>query len=285
MNQQAERSGAPPRSKGDAFTLSGGPTQPVPGRLGCRLARGERNRRSKRMAENYPDLLQAKIGYQFRNLTFLLEALTHTSFAQESPDRPRDNEQMEFLGDAVLTFVVSIMLADAFPDWEEGKLTRARAHLVAAPHLHSVASRLNLGQHLRLGRGEEKTGGRDKPALLVNAVEALVAALYRDGGIEAARDFIARFVVPEDLRSVSSALFSIDYKSALQEHLQAEKFPPAEYRVVEEAGPEHQKTFTVEALAGDNLSARGRGGSKKAAEQEAARLILNNLGRKTDTHG
>jgi len=129
------------------------------------------------MAENHPDGIQSTIGYQFRNLSFLLEALTHSSFAQESPDRPRDNEQMEFLGDAVLTYVVSVMLADAFPDWQEGKLTRARAHLVAAPHLFEVATRLNLGQYLRLGRGEEKTGGREKPALLVNALEALVAAL------------------------------------------------------------------------------------------------------------
>jgi ribonuclease-3 len=237
------------------------------------------------MAENNPDRFQSAIGYQFRNLQFQLEALTHSSFAQESADRPRDNEQMEFLGDAVLTFVVSVILADAFPDWEEGKLTRARSRLVAAPHLYDVASRLDLGQHLRLGRGEEKTGGREKPALLVNALEAVVAALYRDGGIEAARDFIARFIVPPDLGAVADELFTIDYKSALQEHLQAERTPPAEYRVVEESGPEHQKTFTVEVRAGDNLIARGRGASKKAAEQEAARLILEKLGRKTETHG
>jgi ribonuclease-3 len=237
------------------------------------------------MAETHPDLFQAAVGYQFRNLQFLLEALTHSSYAQESADRPRDNEQMEFLGDAVLSFVVSVMLVDAFPDWEEGKLTRARAHLVAAPHLYTVASGLNLGQYLRLGRGEEKTRGRDKPALLVNALEAVVAALYRDGGIDAARDFIASFIVPQDLAAAATELFSIDYKSTLQELLQAERTPPADYRVVEESGPEHQKTFTVEAQAGDNLIARGRGGNKKAAEQEAARLILEKLGKKTETNG
>jgi ribonuclease-3 len=192
---------------------------------------------------------------------------------------------MEFLGDAVLSFVVSVMLVDAFPGWEEGNLTRARAHLVAAPHLYNVANSLNLGQYLRLGRGEEKTRGRDKPALLVNALEAVVAALYRDGGIDAARDFIATFIVPQDLAGAASELFSIDYKSTLQELLQAERSAPAEYRVVEESGPEHQKTFTVEALAGDNLIARGRGGNKKAAEQEAARMILEKLGKKTETHG
>jgi ribonuclease-3 len=148
-----------------------------------------------------------------------------------------------------------------------------------------VARSLNLGQHLRLGRGEEKTGGREKPALLVNALEAVVAALYRDGGIEAARDFIAAFILPQNLGAAADELFSIDYKSALQEHLQAERTSPAEYRVVEESGPEHQKTFTVEALAGDNLIARGRGASKKTAEQEAARLILEKLGGKSETHG
>ncbi len=237
------------------------------------------------MTEYSPEQLQSTLGYQFRDLQFLLEALTHSSFARDAADQPRDNEQMEFLGDAVLTFIVSVLLADAFPDWEEGKLTRARSRLVAEPNLYAVASRLSLGQYLRLGRGKEKTGGREKPALLANALEALVAALYRDGGIEAARDFIARFIVPQDLMAAAGDLFSIDYKSALQEHLQAERTSPAEYRVVEESGPEHQKTFTVEALAGDNLIARGRGGSKKAAEQEAARLILDKLGRKTESHG
>jgi len=237
------------------------------------------------MTDNNPDRFQTEVGYQFRNPRFLQEALTHSSYAQESADRPRDNEQMEFLGDAVLTFVVSTILADAFPDWEEGKLTRARSRLVAAPHLHTVASRLDLGQHLRLGRGEEKTGGREKPALLVHALEAVVAAFYRDGGIETARDFIARFIVPADLGAVAAELFTIDYKSSLQEHLQADRTGPAEYRVVEESGPEHQKTFTVEARAGDNLIARGRGGSKKVAEQEAARAILEKLGGKTETHG
>lgn len=228
---------------------------------------------------------QILLGHQFQDPQFLLEALTHSSFAQESPDRPRDNEQMEFLGDAVLNFIVSVILADAFPDWEEGKLTRARSHLVAAPHLHRVANRLGLGEQLRLGRGEEKTGGRTKPALLVNALEALVAALYRDGGVEAARAFIERFIMPEEQEVPAQELFRIDYKSALQERLQADRRPPAEYRVVEESGPEHQKIFTVEVIAGDHRAARGRGGSKKAAEQEAARSIMAEMDGESRTHG
>jgi ribonuclease-3 len=237
------------------------------------------------MTENSLDQFQASVGYRFHNPHFLLEALTHASFAQESAQRPRDNEQLEFLGDAVLTFVVSVILAEAFPDWEEGQLTRARSRLVAAPHLHAVASHLGLGEYLRLGRGEEKTGGRNKPALLVNALEAVVAALYRDGGIQAARQFIERSIVPDDLEACADDLFSIDYKSALQEYLQAGRMPPADYRVVEESGPEHQKTFTVEVVAGDNRIARGRGGSKKAAEQQAARNILEELGKKTVPNG
>jgi len=228
---------------------------------------------------------QILLGHQFQDPQFLLEALTHSSFAQESPDRPRDNEQMEFLGDAVLNFIVSVILADAFPDWEEGKLTRARSHLVAAPHLHRVANRLGLGEQLRLGRGEEKTGGRTKPALLVNALEALVAALYRDGGVDAARAFIERFIMPEEQEVPAQELFRIDYKSALQERLQADRRPPAEYRVVEESGPEHQKIFTVEVIAGDHRAARGRGGSKKAAEQEAARSIMAEMDGESRTHG
>ena len=237
------------------------------------------------MAGNSLDQFQDCIGYRFRDPQLLLEAFTHSSYAQEASEHTRDNEQLEFLGDAVLNFIVSVLLADAFPEWEEGKLTRARSRLVAAAHLGTVGARLGLGDYLRLGRGEEKTGGRTKAALLVNALEALVAALYRDGGPDAARQFIERFILPPDLTATGDELFSIDYKSALQEHLQAGRQPPAEYRVVEETGPEHQKTFTVEVIAGENLVARGRGGSKKAAEQEAARIVLERVGKRADVNG
>jgi ribonuclease-3 len=225
--------------------------------------------------------LQVRIGYRFEDPQLLLEALTHSSFAQETPSDQRDNEQLEFLGDAVLNFIVSVRLADSFPDLEEGKLSRARARLVAAEHLAQVAGRLQLGEYLRLGRGEEKTGGRAKSNLQVNALEALIAALYRDGGLEAARSFVERFVLPDDLPSQADELFSIDFKSALQEYLQAMKASPAEYRVVAESGPEHQKTFTVEATVNEGRAARGSGGSKKAAEQQAARVLLERLGRES----
>jgi len=233
------------------------------------------------MAGDPLDQFQSLIGYRFRNHQLLLEALTHSSHAREATTRSRDNEQLEFLGDAILNFLVSVRLADAFPQCEEGKLSRARASLVAASHLVEVAGQLNLGEVLRLGRGEEKTGGRHKAALLSDALEALVAALYRDGGLEAAEQFVKRFVLPEDLSASADALFSVDYKSALQEYLQAEGLALGEYRVVEETGPEHEKTFTVELLAGEDLIARGQGASKKVAEQQAAKQILARLGKAT----
>ena len=229
------------------------------------------------MSENPLHRLQDLIGYRFQNPQLLLEALTHSSYAQESPGNGRDNEQLEFLGDAVLNFLVSVALVNAFPEWEEGKLTRARSRLVAAAHLGQVGTRLDLGSYLRLGRGEEKTGGRNKAALFVNALEALVAALFRDGGLAIAEGFVARFILPADLPACGEELFSVDYKSALQEYLQAGRRSNADYQVVEETGPEHQKTFTVEVVAGGDVVARGRGTSKKAAEQEAARIVLERL--------
>jgi len=231
------------------------------------------------MAKASPDLLQEHIGYEFRNSEWLLEALTHSSYAREVSSASRDNEQLEFLGDAVLNFLVSVRLADAFPGYPEGKLSRARARLVAAEHLGRVALQLELGNYLRLGRGEEKTGGRAKLSLMANALEALVAAIYRDGGLRAARRFVQRFILPDDLESVAPNLFSIDYKSALQEQLQAGHVGAATYRVLSEVGPEHRKIFTVEAAAAGHGTACGSGNSKKTAEQQAARALLEQLRR------
>jgi len=237
------------------------------------------------MAGPFLEKLQDLIGYRFREPRLLLEALTHSSFVQEQSGESPDNEQMEFLGDAILNFLVSVRLTETFPDYEEGKLSRARASLVAAPHLSEVAARLELGDYLRLGRGEEKTGGRSKSALRVNALEAVVAALYRDGGLEAARHFVDRFILSPDLVARAERLVSIDYKSALQELMQAERLGPAEYRVVDEMGPEHQKIFTVEVSAGDNWVARGCGASKKAAEQQSAQALLELLNKKMALNG
>ncbi len=223
--------------------------------------------------------LQEQIHYQFRSRQLLIEALTHSSFAREASGRTRDNERMEFLGDAVLNFVVSVRLADTFPEYKEGALSRTRARLVAADHLAQTSALLGLGKHLRLGRGEKKTGGHTKAAILADALEALLAALYRDGGLAAAEAFIDEFVLPKDLRVRAGELLLVDYKSALQEYLQSGRLRLARYRVVAEEGPEHQKTFTVEVVAGENWGACGSGASKKAAEQHAARNLLEALGR------
>ena len=242
---------------------SGRSRQAVIRRMPARLVDSEG--RVAPMAGPLIDHLQEVIGYRFKKSELLLEALTHSSYVQEDSRKCRDNERMEFLGDAVLNFLVSARLVAAFPEYAEGKLSRARARLVTASHLSQVAERLQLGKYLRLGRGEEKTGGRDKPALRVNALEAVVAALFRDGGLEAASGFIEKFVLPDDLASNAAELFSIDFKSALQERLQAARIGPASYRIVEEKGPEHRKTFAVEVRAGPELRARGNGKNKKAA--------------------
>lgn len=222
--------------------------------------------------------LQKVIGYHFRNLELLTEAITHSSFSSESTSsrdglRARDNEQLEFLGDAVLGFVVSAKLAETFPECSEGKLSRAKSRLVATEYLSDVAARLVLGDYLRFGHGEEKTGGRSKSRLAVNALEALVAAIYRDGGIRAAQRFITHHILPPDLETCRDFLFTVDYKSALQEYLQAERLGAANYRILAETGPEHRKTFVVEVSASAWV-ARGEGTSKKLAQQEAARLCL-----------
>ncbi len=233
------------------------------------------------MARSSLDDLQKALGYRFRDPELLLEALTHSSYAREALGGVRDNEQLEFLGDSVLNFLVSVRLADTFPDGSEGKLSRVRAGLVSAVHFAQVAKRLELGRYLRLGRGEEKTEGRGKPALLADALEAVVAALFRDGGLDAAREFVEKYVLPPDLSDEAGGNFPVDFKSALQEYLQAEHLPAAEYRVTAENGPEHEKLFTVEVRAGEGRSAEGTGRSKKSAEQSAAELLLERLNGKT----
>lgn len=229
--------------------------------------------------------LEKRIGYKFRNKDLLIEALTHSSYAQEVSRPTRDNELMEFLGDAVLSFAVTLRLLEAFPEYDEGKLSLARSSLVAAHYLSGVAAGLSLGDYLRLGQSEERTGGRDKSGILVDALEALLAAVYRDGGFEEARRLIERVVLPADLAGQVDDLFATNYKGALQERLQAERQGPAHYSVVVEEGLEHQKTFTVEVKTGAGVVARGSGGSKKAAQQQAAKHVLAILASKVESDG
>ena len=231
------------------------------------------------------DSLEARLGYEFRDPELLAQALTHRSHrdADSGDAAPHDNERLEFLGDAVVGFVVSDVLCRLLPALREGKLSRIKANLVNARNLRRVAERLELGRYLRLGPGEEKTGGRQKQALLANAVEAVVAALYRDGGMEPASRFVEEFLLRELRESSVEPLARADYKSALQEYLQARRLPAARYPTVEARGPEHRKTFTVELWVGERCLARGEGATKKAAEQQAARRALERIPGEVET--
>lgn len=226
--------------------------------------------------------LEAALGYHFTSRELLTRALTHRSSVHErapavAPDTAvSDNERLEFLGDAVLGFMVSDALVSAHPDYPEGKLSKLKAHLVSASHLHQVAARLKLGEHLLLGRGEEMSGGREKKALLADALEALIAALYLDGGIEPARRFILQHVIGES-KTPEEGPPATDHKSTLQELVQSLKLPQPRYTIVEERGPEHAKTFLVEVRVGRDWVSRAEGLSKKSAGQKAAQELLRQL--------
>ncbi len=235
------------------------------------------------------------LGHRFQNPALLDWALTHRSLsyerAPEASAKPSgDNEQLEFVGDAVLGLVVAEALFRRFPDSREGELTRLRASLVSRKHLAAVAARIHLGDHLLLGRGEEQSGGRRKPALLSNALEAVIAALYLDAGLDAARSFIDRVVITPFLPELEVALTSSgkltgatgDHKSALQEYMQASGAGQPLYVLTAQSGPDHRKTFRVEVRvqAPDGAArpiAESEATSKKQAQQQAACLALERL--------
>ncbi len=235
------------------------------------------------MVETEQAELEAALGYHFRNPERLLRALTHSSLPAEAAgarssllESPADNEQLEFLGDAVLGLLVGEYLVAAYPHWSEGQLSKSRARLVNATSLCDAARRLRLGGYLRLGRGEEKTGGREKPALLADAYEAILAAVYLDGGLEAAREFVRHSLLREAAGFADDS-DAADAKSALQELLQHSGRAPAEYRVVSESGPDHRKEFVVEVAVAGRALASAAGVSKKEAEKAAAHRALQAL--------
>jgi len=220
--------------------------------------------------------LEQKIGYSFRSRALLDRSLTHRSFANERVgENCQHNEAMEFLGDSVLGFVVSAWLLERFPDLSEGKLSKMKAHLVSESRLVELAETLDLGNYILLNRGEEKTGGRQKRALLADAYEALIGVLYIDGGINVAERFLRR-ELREKLSSIDpSSMIGADYKSALQERLQGVGGPSPEYVVVEVLGPDHRRTFRVELRIGGSAVSTGEGRTIKLAQQEAARIALD----------
>jgi ribonuclease III len=247
------------------------------------------------MRERDIQALEESLGYHFQRRELIEQALTHSSQARElealaGTARGRaDNELLEFLGDAVLGLVSSEALFSRFPGFHEGQLSKLRAHLVGQRHLLGVAQHLQLGHYLRLGKGEEKSGGRNKATLLVDALEAILAALYLDGGWVVAQEFILRTIVDPELAQMNletAAMPVMDFKSALQERLQAGGKRQPLYELVKEEGPEHKKTFTVEVrLPGGEMAefvARAEGTTKKRAEQEAARQVLEHLASVTE---
>jgi ribonuclease III len=225
--------------------------------------------------------LEQKLGCTFQDRNLLIRALTHKSLSFERKPADEtfvDNEQLEFLGDSILGFVVSESLIRRYPDYAEGRLSKLKAHLVSAAHLYRVAQALELGQFLQLGRGEEMSGGREKKALLANAVEAVIAAIYLDGGLELVREFIVSrlfgaFGLPE--RGLDDEVN--DYKTALQERTQALGLAMPRYLIAKENGPDHAKTFVVEVRVGPDVTSRGEGPSKKSAGQMAAKAVLEQL--------
>lgn len=250
--------------------------------------------------------LESALDYRFSNPDLLRQALTHSSLAHEMETkaaaegfpinengRPTtaDNEQFEFLGDAVLGLVTSELLFHRFPSYHEGRLSKMRAHLVSSKHLVKVARNLQLGRYLLLGRGEEHSGGRSKPALLADGLEALIAAIYLDGGMEPAKKVIVNSVLEPELKRLEAGSNTdehyTDFKSALQEWMQAKGLSQPQYSVVSEVGPEHRKLFTMQVRILEQGAldrgeeplyvATGEDSTKKKAEQQAARIALEHL--------
>jgi ribonuclease III len=227
--------------------------------------------------------LEARIGHHFQDPAFLEQALTHRSSRLPAGEvSPPDNDRMEFLGDRVLGLVVSQHLCESFPEWDVGRLSKGLSRLVSASSIQAAASGMGLGENLRLGRGEELTGGRQKRNLLADAYEAVVAAIYLDAGLATAAAFIQRTLLESEAGGERSAWSEPDHKSALQEWLQERGLGIPQYRVVAESGPDHCKTFSIELWLRDSSVAASEGRSKKEAEQAAARLALSRLRRKEE---
>jgi ribonuclease III len=248
------------------------------------------------------DELEAALGHGFATPELLVRALTHRSLANEQAAKPGnevltsghealpdvgDNERLEFLGDAVLGLVVAEALFGTHPEWHEGELTRVRAQLVSRKHMAEVAQAIGLGRHLRLSRGEDRGGLRSKGTVLSNTMEAVIGALFLDGGLEPVRVFVRKYVIGKAAEQLAQDLRSGDalgnYKSALQEYLQSARVGMPEYKVKSESGPDHRKRFLVEVhlkaedgQPGQPL-AHGKGSTKKLAEQDAARRALDHL--------
>ncbi len=221
--------------------------------------------------------LQKKLRIKFKNKALLEQALVHSSYINENPGlATSDNERLEFLGDAVLGLIIAEELYRRFPQFSEGEMTRVRSSLVRQDALCRLAKSLKLGDYLYLGKGEEGGGGRDKPANLSGALEALTAAVFLDRGLAVTQKFVLRLMSRKMAKALSRGV-EVDYKTRLQETMQAKWQLKPKYRVIEATGPAHDRRFTVEVMGGDSVLGRGSAKSKKAAETEAARIALDKL--------
>ena len=214
--------------------------------------------------------LEEKIGYTFRNPQLLEQALTHSSYANEGKKHGHNNERLEFLGDSVLSVIVARHLFLTYKDLPEGELTKLRASLVCEKALDVFAGQIGLGKYLRLGKGEELTAGRDRDSITSDAMEALLGAIYLDGGFANAKEFVHHFI----LNDIEHKKLFYDSKTILQEQIQSETEEPIHYELVKEEGPDHNKRFTVNVVLGEKVLGSGSGRTKKAAEQEAAYRAL-----------
>lgn len=223
--------------------------------------------------------LQQAIGVNFHDPGLLITALTHPSYLAEHPQEGSHNQRLEYLGDAVLGLVVADYFFNHCPDEPEGRLTRMRAAVVCETTLARIAVRLELGSYLRLGRGEELSGGRQRPSVLADALEALAAAVFLDQGWEQARRFLL-LLFGEEIRNTARGSYQ-DYKTVLQELVQQRVGEVLSYHIISEAGPDHEKQFTAGVLLNGKILARGSGRSKKEAEQQAAKKALNKIKKET----
>ena len=223
------------------------------------------------------EALEARLGYTFRDRGLLENALMHSSYANENRARGyTSNERLEFLGDSVLGMVTATRLYQLYPDMPEGKMSRLRAELVCEQSLHAVALELGLGSYIRLGHGEARNGGRERPSILADAVEAIIAAIYLDGGLESAQ----RFILDHILTGLAEGQMHhvADYKTDLQERVQRKPGQALEYTLLSESGPDHNKSFTMNVLLNGSEIGRGTGRTKKEAEQSAAKSALERMG-------
>lgn len=229
------------------------------------------------MKRNLP-LFEKKIGYYFKSKELLFQALTHSSYAYENQQKDlSDNEVMEFLGDSVLGLIVADFLCSSYPELSEGELSKLKSSAASTSSLHYFAKKIKLDKHILLGKGEEKSGGRKKKTILAGAFEALIAAIYLDGGIDKTRDFLVGHLKSLFKKIKAEKFFINNYKSALQERLQKENLSAPVYKTITTKGPNHKKSFIIEVFSEGKALAKAKGKSKKRAEQNAARKALKNL--------